>query len=310
MGQMAVIFPGQGAQSIGMGRDVAEGSERARSVFQRADKLLGFPLSRICFEGPAAELERTDYQQPAIFVTSVAIWEAMRERGASLTAFARTGGLSLGEYTALHVAGAVGFDDALRLVHRRGQLMQQAAGAVASGMVSLVGADEASAIALCERARENGVLVPANFNCPGQIVIAGSKDACERAVRLAESFGCKGVPLAVAGAFHSPIMEPAAAGLMSVLKETPFEVPEIPVISNVDAEYHGDAERIRSMLARQLTHPVRWQRCMERMIADGVGRFIEVGPGRVLSGLMRKINRQVTAINVSTADAIPAALAA
>ena len=212
MQRSAVIFPGQGSQSVGMGKDVVESSASARAVFQRANEVIGFDLSSVCFEGPAAELERTDVQQPAIFVTSVALWAAFVEAGGGLKHFSRTGGLSLGEYTALHVAGAMSFDDALKLVHRRGQLMQEAANASSGGMVSLIGATPSTAAELCDRARESDVLAPANFNCPGQIVISGSKTACERALGLAEEFECRAVSLPVAGAFHSGLMNPAARG--------------------------------------------------------------------------------------------------
>ncbi|MEK7731212.1 MAG: ACP S-malonyltransferase, partial [Planctomycetota bacterium] len=255
------------------------------------------------------ELERTDVQQPAIFVTNVAIWEAWLEAGASRESVTHCGGLSLGEYTALHVAGAVSFEDALRLVRRRGELMQQAAFASPSGMVSLVGADEAAARALCERARGGDVLAPANFNCPGQIVIAGSRSACERAVALAGEFQCRAVPLAVAGAFHSPLMQSAADGLEPVLEQTRFTTPRMKVIANVDAEYHRDPGSIRDSLRRQVTQPVLWQRCVERIMEDGVGQFVEIGPGRILTGLMRKINRNVPCANVSTAESIASALA-
>jgi [acyl-carrier-protein] S-malonyltransferase len=308
MGKAAVIFPGQGSQSVGMGRDVAESSAAARDVFDRASQVLGFDLARVCFDGPATELERTDVQQPAIFVTSVAIWEAWLEAGGTRDTFVCSGGLSLGEYTALHVAGAVSFEDGLRLVRRRGELMQQAALASPSGMVSLVGADEAMARALCERARGGDVLAPANFNCPGQIVIAGDRAACERATALAEEVGCRAVPLAVAGAFHSPLMQSAADGLRGVLEQTPFTTPGMRVIANVDAEYHRDPASIRDSLRRQVTQPVLWQRCIERMIADGVERFMEIGPGRVLTGLMRKINRNVPCVNVSTTEALAAGM--
>lgn len=306
MGRVAVIFPGQGSQAVGMGRDVADRSNRARSVFDRASDLLGFDVARVCFEGPAAELEKTDVQQPAIFVTSVAIWEAFIENGGSREWFSWTGGLSLGEYTALHVAGAVDFDQALRLVRRRGQLMQEAAVASPGGMISLIGADEAQARTVCDRARGAGVLAPANFNCPGQIVLSGSRDACDRAVTLARELGCRTVALPVAGGFHSALMDRAADGLRPVLGETAFATPEIPVIANVNAERHGDADAIRESLRRQMTQAVFWQRCIERMIEEGVSEFIEIGPGRVLTGLMRRISRQVSATNVSTTDSIAA----
>lgn len=294
---------------MGMGRDVAESSPRARAVFDRAGDLLGFDMAGLCFNGPAEELEKTDIQQPAIFVVSIAIWEAYIEAGGRRDAFSWTGGLSLGEYTALHIAGAVSFEDALRLVRRRGQLMQEASLASPSGMVSLVGADEASARALCEQARQNEVLTPANFNCPGQIVISGNLGACERAVELAGGFDCRAVALPVAGAFHSALMAPAAKGLEGVLKETVFTAPAFAVISNVDAERHGEPDAIRDALRRQLTQPVLWQRCIERMVAEGVTRFLEIGPGRVLTGLMRKIDRKLPIVNVSTSDSIAKAIA-
>ena len=290
-----------------MGRDFAETSGAAQEIFRRADDVLGFALSRICFDGPAEELERTDIQQPAIFVTSAAIWAAFLEAGGGRDQFSFAGGLSLGEYTALYVAGAMSFEDALRLVHRRGQLMQEAATAAPSGMVSLIGADEATVSDLCDKARGDGVLAAANFNCPGQIVVAGSKDACERAAGLAEAASCRAIPLAVAGAFHSPLMASAAEGLAPVLAETSFQAPVLPVISNVTANYHGDPDSIRESLRRQVVEPVRWQRCVERMIADGVERFIEIGPGRVLAGLMRKIDRKRTTINIGTAVSLAAA---
>jgi [acyl-carrier-protein] S-malonyltransferase len=308
MGLTAVIFPGQGAQSVGMGRDVAAASFKAREVYERANQVLGFDLSKLCFEGPAEKLEQTDIQQPAIFVTSVAYFEAFAEGGGDLSNFQRAGGLSLGEYTALHIAGAIGFDDCIKLVQRRGQLMQQAAVARPSGMVSLVGADKEKAEAICEKARRDDVLTPANFNCPGQIVIAGSKAACERAVSTAEEFGCRAVPLAVAGAFHSTIMAPAAEGLREHLAVTPIAKPKIPVISNVDAQYHSEPEAVRASLVRQLTQPVMWQQCVERMAADGSDRFVEFGPGRILTGLMRKINRSLSAVNICTAEAAAAGL--
>lgn len=307
MAQTAVIFPGQGAQSVGMGREVAAASPRARAVFDRADEVLGFELSRTCFEGPAEKLEQTDIQQPAIFVTSVAIFEAFLEHGGDAGPFARAGGLSLGEYTALHVAKAIGFEDCLRLVRRRGELMQQAAVARPSGMVSLIGADREKSESICAIARGDEILSPANFNCPGQIVLAGTKAACERAVQAADELGCRAVPLAVAGAFHSAIMAPAAEGLREQLARTQIEKPRIPVISNVNAQYHQDPASIRESLARQLTEPVLWQQCVETMAADGATKYVEFGPGRVLTGLMRKINRELKAVNISSVQAVVAA---
>ena len=310
MSKSAVIFPGQGSQSVGMGADLIDASPAAKDVFDRAKEVLGFDLAQICFEGPTERLEKTDIQQPAIFTVSVALWEAFLEAGGSSKAFALTGGLSLGEYTALYIAGSLEFEAGLRLVRKRGELMQQAAEASPSGMVSLIGADEEKADAICDAARGDDVLAPANFNCPGQVVISGSQAACDRAVEAAGEAGCKAVALPVAGAFHSPLMGPAAEGLWPVLQETHFAEPAIPVIANVSGEPHGGVGAIRDSLRQQVTQPVLWQRCIERMIGSGAGRFVEVGPGRVLTGMMRKINREKTAINVSTFESVSKAIAA
>lgn len=308
MSKNALIFPGQGAQVVGMGRDVFEADGSAKSIFMRANELLGFDLAALCFDGPTEELERTDIQQPAIFVTSAALWSAFQAAGASLDEFAFTGGLSLGEYTALYAAGAMSFEDAVRVVRRRGELMQAAAVAAPSGMVSLIGADEEKAQAVCDAARGDAVLAPANFNCPGQIVVAGDQAACARVVAAAETQGCRAVALAVAGAFHTSLMQSAADGLEKVLADVNIQAPRLPVAANVDGSYHGDPDAIRSSLVRQVTHPVRWQRCIETMIEDGADRFVEVGPGRVLTGLLRKINRRIPAVNVSSVESLAAAL--
>jgi [acyl-carrier-protein] S-malonyltransferase len=304
----AAIFPGQGAQLVGMGQDVAEQCSAAADTFARADETLGFSLSELCFEGPAERLNATDIQQPAIFTTSVAIFRAALDQHVFRTEqFAAMGGLSLGEYTALHLAGALSFDDALRLVHRRGQLMQEACEKYPGGMVSLMGMDESQVLALCERVVETGRVGPANFNCPGQIVISGDQSACEAAAKLAEDFDGKAIPLQVAGAFHSELMRSAAEGLQPALAECEFTTPKVRVIANVDAEYHRDPPAIRAALYRQVFNPVRWQACIERLIADGCDLFWEVGPNRVLTGLMRKINRQAKTINISSADRLAAA---
>ncbi|MCG3130556.1 MAG: Malonyl CoA-acyl carrier protein transacylase [Phycisphaerae bacterium] len=305
----AIIFPGQGAQSAGMGLDVYEVSPAAKRLFEEANRILGFDLADLCFHGPAEKLEQTDLQQPAIFVTSVATFEAFLERRGNREAFAFAGGLSLGEYTALYAAGSFDFPTGLRLVRRRGELMQEAARASAGTMASLIGAEAGEAEALCAEARGGEVLAPANLNCPGQVVISGTAAAVSRAVGMAEARGWKAVRLAVAGAFHSPLMQPAADGLARMLTESRIEAPRIPVIRNVDAAYHADPADIRRGLAAQLTSPVLWQRDIERMIADGAERFIEFGPGRVLTGLMRKIRRGAECVNVSTAAGIEAAAA-
>lgn len=305
MAGSVVVFPGQGAQSVGMGRDFAASSPAAAEVFKRADQTLGFEISRVCFEGPESELTRTDIQQPAIFVTSVAIWQSLLERRAAPEMLlGAAAGLSLGEYTALYAAGALSFEHALKLVRRRGELMQEAAWAAAGGMVSIAGADEHQVEALCAQAAAGEVLVPANFNCPGQIVISGSKAACQRAVELAPKHQVRAIALKVAGAFHSPLMASAADRLRSELDATPLSATRCPVIANVNAEPHGDAEAIRDALCRQVTHAVRWQDSMAKLIDQGYDRFIEIGPGRVLTGLMRKINRRVRTVNISTVEAL------
>ncbi len=302
MAKTAILFPGQGAQHVGMGRDIAEAFDVAAKVFEQADSQLGISLSELCFNGPADRLNATDISQPAIFVTSVAIWEALRATGAA-DGFSPAGaaGLSLGEYTALWLGGSFGFSDGLRLVRRRGELMQAASEAAPSGMVSIMGLDERQVEALCGEVDGDDVLVPANFNCPGQIVVSGSKEACERAVAAVAAQGGRAVPLAVAGAFHSPLMQSAADGLGQALSEAQIETPRMPVCRNVDGEYHDQPDSVRRSLYSQVIQPVRWQRCIERMIADGYDHFVEIGPGRVLTGLMKKVNRKMNMTNISSA---------
>lgn len=303
----AAIFPGQGAQVVGMGQDVCEAHSTARETYAEADEILGFPLSTLCFEGPAEKLNATDIQQPAIFVTSVALFRAAAATDAiQPEQYVAMAGLSLGEYTALHLAGALTFADAVRLVYRRGQLMQQAAENSAGGMVSLMGMDESQAVALCESVATAGNVRPANYNCPGQIVISGDGAACEAAAKAAEEFGGKAIPLKVAGAFHSDLMKPAADALRETLAAANIHAPKVRVVSNVDVRDHGSPDEIRDSLYRQVFNPVRWQACVERLIADGVNEFHEIGPNRVLAGLNRKIDRSVKTVNFSTADQLAA----
>lgn len=305
MPQDAAIYPGQGAQSVGMAKDVADAYSVAAETFKQADEVLGFELSRICFEGPEDRLGATDVQQPAILTTSVAIFRAAIDAGMiERSQFSAMGGLSLGEYSALHLSGAVSFKDALQLVYRRGQLMQKACEETQGGMVSIVGVGPEVVQEICDAVHDQGYIAPANYNCPGQIVVSGEKTACEAAYAKAESFGAKAVPLKVAGAFHSELMKPAGDALLEALDATEFRMPAVRVIGNYDAEYHDDADGIRKSLYHQVFGPVRWQACVERLIADGCDRMFEFGPGKVLTGLMRKIDRKVKAINVSTADRI------
>ena len=290
---------------MGMGQDVAGASAVAAATFEEANRILGFDLRALSFQGPVERLNATDVSQPAIFVTSVAMWRALEDCGQTAGWKPQAmAGLSLGEYTALHLAGWMGFEDGLRLVAERGRLMQAAAEANPSGMISIIGLDESGANEICSKAAQGEVLTPANFNCPGQIVISGAKPACERALSVAQEMGARAVPLAVAGAFHSALMASAAEGLKSALATARIVVGRIPVVSNVSSDYHADPTSTRRLLCDQVVRPVRWQASIERLIADGFDRFIEVGPGRVLTGLMKKINRSVTAINCSSSAAL------
>jgi [acyl-carrier-protein] S-malonyltransferase len=300
---MALLCPGQGAQQVGMGRDFYEGFGVARRIFETADKSLGFSLSKLCFEGPEEHLNKTDVAQLGIFVTSVAIFETLLELGKTRAPdFAA--GLSLGEYTALHIAGVFTFEDGLKIVKSRGRLMQAAAEAGPSTMVALIGGDEATATAICAEAAEGDVLVPANFNTPGQIVLSGSIAACERAGKVAEGKGVKAIALKVAGAFHSPFMKSASEQMAEVLAGVRFSPARFPVVSNVTAEMHGDSESIKELLVKQVVAPVRWYQSIEALRAKGVSEWVEVGPGRTLTGMMRKIDRKAAITNYSTAEGL------
>jgi len=304
MTRKAVLFTGQGAQYVGMGRDVVEASPQAAEVFRQAGEILGWDVAEVCFQGPAERLEQTDIQQPAIFTTSVAIWEAVRGGRALDPGVVAMAGLSLGEYTALYAAGSLSFQDALRLVQRRGQLMQAAAEANPGGMVSVMGLEVEQVETVCRQASDRGPIQPANFNCPGQVVVSGSRAACEAVPALVEAAGGRAVPLKVAGAFHSPLMAPAAEGLAAMLASVSLTPPAVPVIANVNCQPHRDADTIRRWLAEQLTSPVRWQASMERLLAEGIQEFVEIGPGRILSGLLKKIDRKVPVVNIGTAEAL------
>lgn len=312
-----MLAPGQGAQVVGMGKAWAGASVEAARVFEEADRLLGdrlgAPLSELCFAGPAERLNQTDVSQPAIYVASVACWrgllsgawQAGATKGVEEAGVVMTAGLSLGEYTALHLAGAFSFEEGLELVVLRGRAMQDAAEAEPSGMVALIGADEGQAQGVCDEAKGGDVLVCANFNAPGQVVISGSKGACERAVGVASAKGLRATALAVAGAFHSPLMAPAAQRLREALKRATLTAPRCEVMSNVTGKPHAPAnglgieDSIRARLVEQLTSPVRWaEGCVDliaRASARGAGQveYHELAPGKTLAGLMRRIDRNV-----------------
>jgi [acyl-carrier-protein] S-malonyltransferase len=295
----ALVFPGQGAQYVGMALELAQKYPVARDVMNQADDVLGFALSDIMAHGPEDELTRTDISQPAILVASVMSLAVLKTVVKPLI-FNAVAGLSLGEYTALVTAEAVSFVDALKLVRLRGQAMQAAAEAVPSGMVALIGTEEAGAAALCKAAAEGDCLQVANLNSPGQVVISGTKAACERAVAKAKEHGIRrAVPLPVAGAFHSALMAPAAERLRAALAATKFKDPQVPVYTNVHAGPVLKASEIPALLEAQLTKPVRWADSVVAMKAAGVDTFWELGPGKTLSGM---ITRTVTEVQVKNLD--------
>ncbi len=292
-GKTALVFPGQGAQSVGMVGDWCMSHAAARELFRRAADTLGYDLAAICTSGPAEKLNTTAVSQPAILVTSLAALEVLKSRDpAPLEQATLTAGLSLGEYTALVFAGALDFDDAVRLVDVRGRAMQECAELRPGAMVAVLGMDRAAVAALCDDCRGDDVLEVANVLCPGNVVASGSADACRRLEAAATAAGAmKCVALDVAGAFHTVLMQPAVERLTEALAKANVRSPRIPVVSNVDARPHHDPHEIRSLLARQVVGVVEWHSSMEYLLGQGVRTFWEVGPGRVLRGLMKRIDR-------------------
>jgi len=304
---VALLFPGQGSQFVGMGRDLAERFPEARAVFEEADDVLGLALSRIMWEGPEEELTATLNAQPAILTHSVAVYRIVASR---LGDVAFAAGHSLGEFSAYVAAGALRFDDAVRTVRLRGELMYRSGEARPGTMAAILGLDDAAVEAVCRDAStETEVCVPANYNSPGQLVISGDVRAVERAVELAKAAGARrAVQLNVSGAFHSPLMAVAESGLAERLGEVALERPAFPVVSNVTAGPVDDAATARRLLIQQLTSPVRWTSCMRTILDAGVNRFFELGPGSVLSGLLKRIDRGAEAVTLGTADEIEAFL--
>jgi [acyl-carrier-protein] S-malonyltransferase len=304
----AFLFPGQGAQAVGMGKALAEAVPAAGQVFEEADRVLGMRLASLCFEGPEEELKLTANTQPAILATSVAALRALEERGAKADFVA---GHSLGEYSALVAAGSLKLEDALRVVRQRGLFMQEAVPAGEGAMAALIGGDIESVNSLCREASHLGVCAPANINSPGQIVIAGHRSAVEHAVRIAKDKGVRrAVLLAVSAPFHCELMKPAAERLAPVLDEIEFFDLNVPLVTNVDATVITSGSLARASLVRQISSPVRWSDSVELLLAEGVTRFIEIGPGKVLSGMIRRMSRDCEVLNVDSPETLEETVAA
>ncbi|HZZ70636.1 MAG TPA: ACP S-malonyltransferase [Pirellulales bacterium] len=300
MAAAAFLFPGQGAQMVGMGKAAYDALPAARDLFSDASALLGYDLAKLCFEGPAAELDSTVRSQPALFVCSLAALELLKSQAPeTVAACPATAGLSLGEYTALVFAGVLEFADGLRVVQERGAAMQQAAERQRSGMSSILGLEREQVEQICDQARQGDVLQIANLLCPGNFVVSGNKAACERAGELAVAAGAmKVIPLTVAGAFHTPLMDSAVERLRAALSQVTLKTPRIPVISNVDAEPHHDPEEIRRLLIEQVVRPVRWEDSIRYLLSQGIRAYYEVGPGKVLKGLLKRIDRKLECENI------------
>jgi [acyl-carrier-protein] S-malonyltransferase len=294
MPKTAYIFPGQGSQYVGMGKDLYEGNAVARKFFEKADETIGFSISRMCFEGPEEELKQTKNTQPAIFLHSIVLFHLINK-----TQFEMTAGHSLGEYSALVAAGALTFEDGLKLVRLRGELMQQAGVEHPGTMAAIVGLHPKIVNELCAEASADDVVQAANFNSPGQIVISGSTVGVRKVMDLAKTSGAKIVKeLPVSGAFHSPLMETARTGLKTALDKIEIRNATIPVYANVTARSMHYADEIRNLLIQQLTSPVRWEESVVSMIRDGAATFIEIGPGKVLQGLVKRIDSNVKTLGL------------
>lgn len=302
MGKTALLFAGQGAQVVGMGKDLAAQFPSAKNWFDRANAALGYDLAKICFDGPETELTKTENAQPGIFLVSWTCFELLKEKVPQLK-FNATAGLSLGEFTALTAAGAMSFEDGLRVVRQRGKFMQEACEATKGGMAAVIGLDEAPTREVCAEA---GVVL-ANLNCPGQLVISGEAGKISKTVELAKAKGAKrAIPLPVAGAYHSPLMASAQSKLQNELAKIKIAAPTVPVISNVTAQPHNSPTEISARLVEQVCASVLWENSMRYLLLQGFTRFIELGPGTALSGFMKRIDKSAQMLNVADAASLEA----
>lgn len=305
---IAFVFPGQGSQYIGMGREFYDNYEEARAVFAEADQALGFSITEMCFAGPAEELNQTINTQPAVLTVSMACLAVLKKAGGP--APSAVAGHSLGEYSALVAAGSLSFADAVRLVRKRGQYMQEAVPVGAGGMAAVMGLSGEAVRELCRKASASGVVEAVNLNCPGQVVVAGDNNGLNAAAALAKEAGAKRfVPLTVSAPFHSSLMRPAGAKLAVDLENISVSDPEVPVVANVTADFVRSGPEVKDLLIRQVYSPVRWEESVHRLIAAGVTVVAEIGPGKVLSGLVKKINRELRIVNIEDAVSLEKSLA-
>jgi [acyl-carrier-protein] S-malonyltransferase len=300
--KVAYIFPGQGAQTVGMGKDLYDNFDSVKLLFKQADEAVGFPLTKIFFEGPEEELKKTSNAQPALVAVSIACLKAAQEVGGkNLPAPSYTAGHSLGEYTALAATNVIDFSTAVYLAKERGRLMYEAGLKTPGGMMAMIGIEEAVLAEIC---KETGTVI-ANINSPGQLVISGALENIAKAGEMAKAKGAaRAIPLQVSGAFHSPLMQPAVDGMTKILAKVNFKDPSAPIIANVTAQPLTQGNQIKEELLKQLCSSVQWQRSVEYMVKNGVGKFIEIGPGKVLAGLVKRINKESEMVNIGDANAV------